>query len=154
MTELEQLKQIRDNAPERWTHVCMTIKLPDSEPTPSYVRHRNADTWLLFNPKTNNYGMMKKSGINFLKTIRSRIDIERIIELLERLKPDTFWNEDGDTSFDSPEEAFEYYLDEHSKAGQTIKLRRGVSLPDAEYEIVNIDDDTSYVECVLVRECE
>ena len=76
--------------------------------------------------------------------------IEKIQELEEKLKPDTFWNEDGDTCFDSPEEAFQYYLDESSQIGETMKLRQGISLPDAEYKMVSIDEESSSVECVLV----
>ncbi len=79
----EQIKQILADVPDRSTHVSLVIQLPNTEPTPVYVRHRNADTWLRYYPEKNNYGMMKKSGINFLKNIHSLSDLREILALRE-----------------------------------------------------------------------
>ena len=73
------LKIVAD-APERWTHVGMELNLYD-ELAPIYVRHVKRDTWLQFHRKSNNYGVMKKSGVNFLNNIRSRNDIQNQMAL-------------------------------------------------------------------------
>lgn len=70
---------------------------------------------------------------------------ERVKGLEKRLEPDMFWNSDGDMSFDSLEELFDYYGDCHEGGELVMDCRIGVSLPDKTYMGVYDSDNNEWV---------
>ncbi len=70
---------------------------------------------------------------------------ERVKELEKELQPDMFWNSDGDMSFDSIEELFDYYGDCHEGGELLIDCRIGVSLPDKTYKGTYDADNNEWV---------
>lgn len=70
---------------------------------------------------------------------------ERVKELERWWQPDMFWNSDGDMSFDSLEELFDYYGDCHEGGELVMDCRIGVSLPDKTYRGVYDAENNEWV---------
>ncbi len=70
---------------------------------------------------------------------------ERVAELEMWWQPDMFWNSDGDMSFDSLEELFDYYGDCHEGGELVMDCRIGVSLPDKTYRGVYDAENKEWV---------
>lgn len=70
---------------------------------------------------------------------------ERIAELECQLQPDMFWNSDGDMSFDSLDDLFDYYGDCHEGGELLMDCRIGVSLPDKSYKGVYDADNNEWI---------
>lgn len=135
----EELKRIRDEAPEGACHW-------DN----AHLKHHKNATWLVYAKGL--WQMLKLSGINHCKNIRSLDDIREIIELREsnaekdkriaELKPSLFWDANNtEESSDHVEEIMQLKYDYGAEVGDQVEIQRATLLSNEKYVFTVVNDD-------------